>query len=66
MTDRAQVEAMVSAAVETCGSVDVLVNNAWGAGTVGRVENKTDEQLARGFAMGYYGPLWAMQAAFPP
>ncbi|MFA1538463.1 SDR family NAD(P)-dependent oxidoreductase [Actinomadura monticuli] len=65
VTDRAQVEAMVAAAVETWGSVDVLVNNAWGAGTVGRVEHKTDEQLARGFAMGYYGPLWAMQAAFP-
>jgi NAD(P)-dependent dehydrogenase (short-subunit alcohol dehydrogenase family) len=65
VTDRAQVEAMVAAAVDTWGSVDVLVNNAWGAGTVGRVENKTDEQLARGFAMGYYGPLWAMQAAFP-
>lgn len=65
VTDRAQVEAMVAAAVETWGSVDVLVNNAWGAGTVSRVETKTDEQLARGFAMGYYGPLWAMQAAFP-
>ncbi|RSN63790.1 SDR family NAD(P)-dependent oxidoreductase [Actinomadura sp. WAC 06369] len=65
VTVRAQVEAMVAAAVDTWGSVDVLVNNAWGAGTVGRVEHKTDEQLARGFAMGYYGPLWAMQAAFP-
>ncbi|MFB4306574.1 SDR family NAD(P)-dependent oxidoreductase [Actinomadura sp. GTD37] len=65
VTDRAQVRAMVATAVETWGSVDVLVNNAWGAGTVGRVETKTDEQLARGFAMGYYGPLWAMQAAFP-
>ncbi len=65
VTDKAQVNAMIAEAVETWGSVDVLVNNAWGAGTVGRVENKTDEQLARGFAMGYYGPLWAMQAAFP-
>ncbi|GAA1775755.1 glucose 1-dehydrogenase [Actinomadura chokoriensis] len=65
VTDRAQVEAMIATAVETWGSVDVLVNNAWGAGTVSRVETKTDEQLARGFAMGYYGPLWAMQAAFP-
>ncbi|NKZ03004.1 SDR family NAD(P)-dependent oxidoreductase [Actinomadura latina] len=65
VTDKAQVHAMIAAAVETWGAVDVLVNNAWGAGTVGRVENKTDENLARGFAMGYYGPLWAMQAAFP-
>lgn len=65
VTVREQVEAMVETAVETWGSVDILVNNAWGAGNVGRVENKTDEHLARGFAMGYYGPLWAMQAAFP-
>ncbi|WP_067798059.1 SDR family NAD(P)-dependent oxidoreductase [Actinomadura formosensis] len=65
VTDRTQVLGMVAAAVETWGSVDVLVNNAWGAGTVSRVETKTDDQLARGFAMGYYGPFWAMRAAFP-
>jgi NAD(P)-dependent dehydrogenase (short-subunit alcohol dehydrogenase family) len=66
VTDRAQVEAMVEAAAETWGRVDILVNNAWAsAGPMGRVENKTDEQLARGFAMGYYGPFWAMRAAFP-
>ncbi|MEV0974025.1 SDR family NAD(P)-dependent oxidoreductase [Microtetraspora glauca] len=66
VTDREQVEAMVAAAVETWGRIDVLVNNAWGGtGGVGRVENKTDEQLDRGFAMGYYGPFWAMRAAFP-
>jgi NAD(P)-dependent dehydrogenase (short-subunit alcohol dehydrogenase family) len=28
------------------------------------VENKTDDELAHGFAVGYYGPLWAMRAAF--
>ena len=65
VTDRSQVEAMVRTAVETWGSVDVLVNNAWGVGSVSRVETKTDEQLQRGFAMGYYGPFWAMRAAFP-
>lgn len=65
VTDRAQVEAMVEAAVQTWGRVDVLVNNAWGAGNVGRVEHKTDDMLDRGFAMGYYGPFWAMRAAFP-
>ncbi|GAA2142672.1 SDR family NAD(P)-dependent oxidoreductase [Actinomadura napierensis] len=65
VTDRDQVEAMVAFCVDLWGGVDVLVNNAWGAGTVSRVETKTDEQLARGFAMGYYGPFWAMRAAFP-
>lgn len=65
VTDRAQVRAMVATAAQAWGRVDILVNNAWGAGGVGRVEEKTDEELRRGFAMGYYGPFWAMQAAFP-
>ncbi|WP_327248709.1 SDR family NAD(P)-dependent oxidoreductase [Streptomyces sp. NBC_01320] len=42
-----------------------LVNNAWAAGNVGRVEDKTDEMLARGLGIGFYGPFWAMQAVFP-
>lgn len=62
--DKAQVLAMVDTAVREWGSVDILVNNAWGAGDVGRVENKTDAMLARGLGVGFYGPLWAMQAAF--
>jgi NAD(P)-dependent dehydrogenase (short-subunit alcohol dehydrogenase family) len=44
---------------------DVLVNNAWGGGPLGRVEHKTDEHLTAGFGVGFYGPLWAMQAVFP-
>ncbi|MFF1921888.1 SDR family NAD(P)-dependent oxidoreductase [Streptomyces sp. NPDC058221] len=63
--DKTQVLAMVDAAVREWGRVDILVNNAWGAGDVGRVENKTDEMLARGLGVGFYGPFWAMQAAFP-
>ena len=63
--DRDQVEAMVAAAVDGWGSLDILVNNAWGAGTVSRVERKTDEQLDRGLRTGFYGPFWAMRAAFP-
>lgn len=65
VTQRAQVEAMVDAAVERWGRIDILINNAWGGGTIGRVEHKTDEQLAAGMAMGFYGPVWAMQRAFP-
>lgn len=64
VTDREQVEAMVTTTEADHGAVDILVNNAWGAGTISRVEHKTDEALARGFAMGYYGPYWAMRAAF--
>ncbi|MFI6896413.1 SDR family NAD(P)-dependent oxidoreductase [Streptomyces sp. NPDC050256] len=64
VSDKAQVLAMVDTAVREWGAVDILVNNAWGAGDVGRVENKTDAMMARGLGVGFYGPLWAMQAAF--
>jgi NAD(P)-dependent dehydrogenase (short-subunit alcohol dehydrogenase family) len=62
---RDQAEAMVQAALDTFGSVDILVNNAWGAGDIGRVEHKTDAMLDSAFAVGFRGPLWAMQAAHP-
>ena len=65
VADREQVESAVAVAVSEYGSVDVVVNNAWGGGGLGRVEHKTDEDLANGFAVGYYGPFWAMRAAFP-
>jgi NAD(P)-dependent dehydrogenase (short-subunit alcohol dehydrogenase family) len=63
--DKAAVQAMVATAVDTWGTIDILVNNAWGGGSLGRVEHKTDDEIAHGFAVGFSGPLWAMQAAFP-
>jgi NAD(P)-dependent dehydrogenase (short-subunit alcohol dehydrogenase family) len=65
VSDRAQVEAAVAAAVTAYGAVDIVVNNAWGGGGLSRVERKTDDDLAHGVAVGYYGPFWAMRAAFP-
>jgi NAD(P)-dependent dehydrogenase (short-subunit alcohol dehydrogenase family) len=65
VSDRAQVENAVQTALSEFGSIDIVVNNAWGGGSIGRVEQKTDEHLARGMAVGYYGPFWAMRAAFP-
>jgi NAD(P)-dependent dehydrogenase (short-subunit alcohol dehydrogenase family) len=65
VADREQVENAVQTALSEYGSIDILVNNAWGGGAIGRVENKTDEQLAQGIAVGYYGPYWAMRCAFP-
>jgi NAD(P)-dependent dehydrogenase (short-subunit alcohol dehydrogenase family) len=62
---KAQVLAMVEAARETWGAIDILVNNAWGGEVVCGVEDKSDEQMAHGFGVAYYGPLWAMQAAYP-
>ena len=65
VADRAQVENAVQTALSEYGTIDIVVNNAWGGGAIGRVENKTDEQLAQGIAVGYYGPYWAMRASFP-
>lgn len=62
---REQVETAVAQAVSAYGSLDVVVNNAWGGGSMGRVENKTDGQLSDGIAVAYYGPFWAMRAALP-
>lgn len=58
--------AMIDHARSTWGSVDVLVNNAWGnGGGLGRVEHKTDEEMWRGLTLGFMGPFWAMQHALP-
>jgi NAD(P)-dependent dehydrogenase (short-subunit alcohol dehydrogenase family) len=62
---KAEVVAMVQTAVDAWGTVDILVNNAWGGASFGPVAEKTDEQLAHGFGLAFYGPFWAMQAAFP-
>jgi NAD(P)-dependent dehydrogenase (short-subunit alcohol dehydrogenase family) len=62
---RDDVVAAIGTAVDTWGAIDVLINNAWSGGQISRVEQKTDELLAGAFAVGYYGPFWAMQAAFP-
>ncbi|QFU92487.1 SDR family NAD(P)-dependent oxidoreductase [Amycolatopsis sp. YIM 10] len=65
VAERDQVEAAVETTVKAYGRIDILVNNAWSGGSVGRVENKTTQQLEHGFALGYLGPFWAMRTAFP-
>ncbi len=62
---RADVERMVENAIGAWGTVDILVNNAWGGGALGRLEHKRESRFDAGFHVGFYGPLWAMQAAFP-
>ena len=62
---RADVERMVERALEAWGTVEILVNNAWGGGALGRLEHKKESRFDAGFHVGFYGPLWAMQAAFP-
>ena len=57
VSDKAAVLAMVEDAKGAWGTVDILVNNAWGgAGGLGRVERRSDEDMAAGMAVGFYGP----------
>jgi len=62
---KADILAMVEAAKAAWGTVHILVNNAWGGETLCGVERKTDEQIAHGLNVAFYGPLWAMQAVYP-
>jgi NAD(P)-dependent dehydrogenase (short-subunit alcohol dehydrogenase family) len=62
---RAQVDAMVADALAAWGRVDVLVNNAWSGGAMGRVEWKTTEEMERSFQLGFLSNFWSMQAVFP-
>ncbi len=65
VADKSAVLAMVQTAIAQLGGIDILVNNAWGGGTLARVEHKTDAAIQHGFDVGFFGPLWAMQAAMP-
>ena len=56
---------MVAATVEKWGGLDILVNNAWGGGTICRVEQKSPQLMEAGLAVGFLGPYWAMCAAMP-
>ena len=54
---------MVAEAVARWGTLDILVNNAWGGGEISRVEKKTPKLLAHGIDVGFLGPWWAMVEA---
>ena len=59
-SNKASVENMVQAAVDRFGTLDILVNNAWGGGRIGRIENKTEDLMNHGLGIGFLGPFWAM------
>jgi NAD(P)-dependent dehydrogenase (short-subunit alcohol dehydrogenase family) len=65
VAERAQCARAVAATVARFGRVDVLVNNAWGGGTVKRLEHKTDEEMLHGVRLGFLAHFWLMQAVFP-
>jgi NAD(P)-dependent dehydrogenase (short-subunit alcohol dehydrogenase family) len=64
VTRRDQVEAMVQAAHERFGQLDILINNAGGS-FPRRLENHGDEELQDSFLLNYWAVFWAMKAAFP-
>ncbi len=66
-TLQADNEAMIAAAVERWGSVDILVNNAWGGDRAGlkRTDQMPTDAMFHALNMKLMGPFWAMQAAFP-
>lgn len=65
VTDKTQAQGAVQAAIDTFGRLDVLVNNAWGGGTIKRFEWKTDADIDHGIRTGFLSNFWTMQAAFP-
>jgi NAD(P)-dependent dehydrogenase (short-subunit alcohol dehydrogenase family) len=65
VTQKAQVQRMIHAAVETFGRVDIVVNNAISLSPHVAFERKTEEMLDFALHVGVYATFWAMQEAFP-
>ena len=62
VADPAQVDALVAAAVEHLGRLDVMVNNA-GFGLRARVHETTDEQMRAIFETNFFGAFYGCRAA---
>lgn len=65
VTKKEDVLAMVDAANQKFGRVDILVNNAWGGSDMSRLEYKKEEMMEHGLKIGCMAVFWAMQAVFP-
>ncbi|GGM49756.1 short-chain dehydrogenase [Longimycelium tulufanense] len=65
VSDRAAVENMVDVTRQRFGSVDILVNNAWGGGSFSGLEKKSDADMERGWRVGCMSAFWSMRKVFP-
>jgi NAD(P)-dependent dehydrogenase (short-subunit alcohol dehydrogenase family) len=64
VTDEARRHAVVTAALERFGAIDVLVNNA-GHGYRAAVEEASDDQVHELFATNFFGPVALIRAVLP-
>ncbi|MFC3676674.1 oxidoreductase [Ferrovibrio xuzhouensis] len=64
VADAAATEAAVQAAFDAAGRIDVIVNNA-GYGLLGAVEQASDAEAARLFAVDVFAPFRIIRAALP-
>ncbi len=64
VTREGEVRGMISKAVEFGGRIDILFNNA-GAGLGGLVDNLTNEDWEKAFALNFYGALYGIRAVLP-
>ncbi len=64
VSERAQVDALVTKTTATFGSLDILVNNAHTSRPLTLIEDTSDADLALAF-QGFHGAVYAMQAALP-
>ena len=64
LSDRNQVGELIHAAVETFGTIDVLINNA-GVIEVGPMEDHPVEAYERAMAVNFFSALYASYAALP-
>lgn len=64
LTDAAAIAPTVQAAFDKAGRIDVLVNNA-GYGLLGALEEATDAEFERLFAVNVFAPFAVIRAALP-
>lgn len=65
VAEKDEVLGAVERAARELGGAHILVNNAWGGGTVERLERKSDAVLEHGWRVGVMAAFWSMRAAFP-
>ena len=65
VTEEPQVEELGRRTIERFGRIDVIVNNAFAMGDMGRLEDKPSDHFDVALGVCFYGTLWGMQAAFP-